>query len=118
MTTEPWDFDLQQAATRYTVAQLLTEGKVPEKAEIMLELFFIPVDGADADAFLKSLKTFGYSAETEQETLEGGGTRTAILVTVEKTEMSADNIWLHEERTTKLALTRGYSADGWGFVEP
>lgn len=118
MTTSDWDFDIQQAATRYTVAQLISEKNVPENAKITLELFFVPEKSADADAFLKALKTFSYTAEIEQEAVEGGGTRDAVLVSVEATEMSADNIWMHEERTTKIALTRGYTPDGWGFVEP
>ncbi|GEM_PF-401241 len=118
MTSTEWDFDSQQAATRYTVAQLISDKNVPENAKITLELFFIPADNADADALLKALKTFGYTVEPEQETLEGGGTRIAILVSIENLELSADNIWLNEERTTKIALTRGYTPDGWGFVEP
>ena len=118
MTTDNWDFDAQQAATRYTVAQLISEKNVPENAEISLELFFVAVENAETELLLKALKTFGYDAEPEQETLEGGETRTAILITIDKTKMSADNIWTHEERTTKLALSRGFVPDGWGFVEP
>ncbi len=118
MTIENWDFDSQQAATRYSVAQLLAHKNLPENAAIILEIFFVPDQDADAPAFLKALKTFGYNAETEEESLEGGGTQLAVLITIEKTEMSADNIWLHEERTTKIALARGYKPDGWGFLEP
>lgn len=118
MTSIEWDFDSQQAATRYTVAQLIAEKNVPENARITLELFFIPTENPDTEALLKALKTFGYAAEPEQETLEGGTTRIAVLVSIENLEMSADNIWLHEERTTKIALPRGYAPDGWGFVEP
>jgi len=109
------EFD-QKAATFYSVAQFLDEGKVPEGASIALELFFIPIDGADQPAFLKALKTFGYAAEVEAEnTLDGP--REAVLVTV-PTNMTADDIWLHEERTTKLAHPRGFTPDGWGFLEP
>ena len=118
MTTPDWDLDEQQAATRYTVAQLVTDKNVPENAKIILELFFIPVENPDTDALLKALKMFGYDAEPEVENLKKGGTRTAVLVTIKDTEMNADNIWLHEERTTKIALTRGYQPDGWGFLEP
>lgn len=118
MTDQNWDIESQQAATRYTVAQLIAEKNVPENANITLELFFIPTENPDSEALLKALKTFGYMAEPETETVEGGGTRIAILVTIENLELSADNIWLHEERTTKIALPRGYAPDGWGFVEP
>ncbi len=109
------EFD-QKAATYYSVAQFLQEGQVPEGAAIALELFFIPEDGADQPAFLKALQTFGYSAEVEAETTESGQ-REAVLVTVD-TKMTADDIWLHEERTSKLAQSRGYAPDGWGFLEP
>jgi len=110
------EFD-QKAATYYSVAQILAEGKVTEGADIALELFFVPTDGADQDAFLKALKTFGYAAETDAETLEGGEVRVAVLINT-AAEMSAENIWLHEERTTKLAQSRGFAPDGWGFLEP
>ncbi len=109
------EFD-QKAATFYSVAQFLSEGKLPEGADIALELFFIPADGADQPAFLKALKTFGYIAEVDTENTETGN-REAVLVTVD-TKMTAADIWLHEERCTKLAQPRGYTPDGWGFLEP
>jgi hypothetical protein len=109
------EFD-QKAATFYSVAQFLQEGKLPEGADIALELFFIPTDKADQPAFLKALKTFGYSAEAEPENTEDG-MRESVIITV-PTKMTSDDIWLHEERTTKLALTRGFTPDGWGFLEP
>lgn len=116
MSDENQDFD-QKAATFYSVAQILAEGKVPEGANIALELFFIPADNADQAAFLKALKTFGYTADIEAEKTEGGKTRESVLVNV-STKMTSEDIWLHEERTTKLAQSRGFAADGWGFLEP
>ena len=113
--TDDQEFD-QKAATFYSVAQFLSEGKVPEGASIELELFFIPEREADQPAFLKALKTFGYMAEVETENTENG-TREAVLVNV-PTKMTAEDIWLHEERTTKLAQSRGFAPDGWGFLEP
>ena len=113
--TNDQEFD-QKAATYYSVAQFLAEKKVPEGADIALELFFIPESDADQPAFLKALKTFGYTAEVETEATEGAP-REAVLVTVD-TIMTADDIWLHEERTTKLAKPRGFTPDGWGFLEP
>ena len=113
--TDDQEFD-QKAATYYSVAQFLAEGKVPEGAAIELELFFIPTKDADQAAFLKALKTFGYSAEVESENTVDGS-REAVLVNV-PTKMTSDDIWLHEERTTKLAHARGYAPDGWGFLEP
>jgi len=116
LSDENQDFD-QKAATFYSVAQFLDEGKVPEGAEIALELFFIPQEGADAPAFLKALKTFGYNAETQSEIVEGGASREAVTINIDTT-MTAEDIWLHEERTTKLAQSRGFAPDGWGFLEP
>ncbi len=114
--TDEQEFD-QKAATFYSVAQFLAEGKVPEGAAIELELFFIPDSNADQPAFLKALKTFGYTAEVAPENSIEGQPREAVLVTV-ATKMSADDIWLHEDRTTKLAHARGFAPDGWGFLEP
>lgn len=113
--TDTQEFD-QKAATFYSVAQFLEDGKVAEGASIELELFFNPTTEADQPAFLKALKTFGYQAEVETEKTEDG-TREAVLVNV-ATKMTADDIWLHEERTSKLAQSRGFSPDGWGFLEP
>ena len=116
MSNENQEFD-QKAATFYSVAEFLKEGKVTEGAAIALELFFIPTKDADQTAFLKALKTFGYSAEVETENVVGGGGREAVLVNA-ATKMTAEDIWLHEERTTKLAQSRGFAPDGWGFLEP
>ena len=116
MSNEQQEFD-QKAATFYSVAQFLAEGKVPEGANITLELFFIPAENADQAAFLKALKTFGYSAEVELENLPDGGSREAVLITA-AAKMTSEDIWLHEERTTKLAESRGFAPDGWGFLEP
>ncbi len=116
MSAEEQEFD-QKAATFYSVAQFLAEGKLSDGADIALELFFVPQDEADQAAFLKALKTFGYVAEVEAEKLEKGEMREVILVTV-PTKMSAEEIWLHESRTTKLAQSRGFAPDGWGFLAP
>lgn len=113
--TDEQEFD-QKAATYYSVAQVLAEGKVPEGTDIALELFFIPAENADQPAFLKALKTFGYEAVVDEEKTETGS-REAVLVSV-ATKMTAEDIWLHEERSTKLAQSRGFAPDGWGFLEP
>ncbi|NOR62022.1 MAG: hypothetical protein GQ535_05935 [Rhodobacteraceae bacterium] len=113
--TDNQEFD-QKAATFYSVAKFLEDGKVAEGTSIELELFFNPTDDADQPAFLKALKTFGYQAEVETENTKDG-TREAVLVNV-ATKMTAEDIWLHEERTSKLAHSRGFAPDGWGFLEP
>jgi len=113
--TDEQEFD-QKAATYYSVARFLDEGNLPEGSAIELEVFFMPEAEADQPAFLKALKTFGYEAEVKPGQTDAGP-RAAVLVTV-PTKMTADDIWLHEARTTKLARARGYAPDGWGFLEP
>lgn len=109
------EFD-QKAATFYSVAQILAEGQFSERTEIDLELFFKPTGSADQPAFLKALKTFGYTAEVDTQNTEDDA-RDVVFITV-ATKLTAEEIWLHENRTAKLAATRGYTADGWGFPEP
>ncbi len=116
MNPQDQEFE-QKAATFYSVAQFLSEGTLPEGSDIALELFFVPQENADQAAFLKALKTFGYHAEVESEALEKGGKREVVLVNV-PARMNAEEIWLHESRTTKLAQSRGFAPDGWGFLEP
>ena len=113
--TDTQEFD-QKAATFYSVAKFLEEGKIKDGASIELELFFNPEEAADQPAFLKALKTFGYVADIETENTEDGA-REVVLVNV-TTKMTSEDIWLHEDRTSKLAQSRGFAPDGWGFLEP
>lgn len=102
------DFEHQKAETFWTVAELLKKG-VEEGATINLDLEFIPGEGADAAAAIRALKMFGYEAEPAEN--EG------LTLTVPDVAFSAEDIWLHEERTTKIVLERGFLPDGWGFWE-
>lgn len=104
-----WDFEIQRAVTAHTLSELAAQG-APEGAPIRLDLQFVPGDGADAPAFLRALGMFGYAAEGSLDGEEVEASVDAVL--------TLDDIWLHEERTTKIALARGYVPDGWGFWEP
>ncbi len=107
---ESWDWELHQSQTAATVHQLLAETDVEEGAIITLDLTFLPEDGADLPAFEKVLTTFGYAL--------GDGEEGEILASVSEVPFTFDAIWTHEERTTKMALARGFVPDGWGFWEP
>ncbi|MHA3977682.1 hypothetical protein ACW9UR_08375 [Halovulum sp. GXIMD14794] len=107
---EAWDWDHQQAVTRLTVQKLLEEEGLQEGTAIALDLEFRPTDDSDRDAAARKLGMFGYSVEDG----DNGGLR----VIVEGAELSGDAIWMHEERTSRIALIHGYEPDGWGFAEP
>ena len=113
MDEADWNFTEQQAETVYTCEQLRDTKGVKPHSEIMLDLFFVPVGGEEArrEAFEKALETFGCQpgeAENENE----------VAASIGPIPFTPQDIWLHEERTTKMALARGYKPDGWGFAEP
>lgn len=113
MDEADWNFTEQQAETVYTCEQLRDTKGVKPHSEIMLDLFFVPVEGEETRraAFEKALETFGYQpgeAENENE----------VVALIGPIPFTPQDIWLHEERTTKMALARGYKPDGWGFAEP
>jgi hypothetical protein len=114
MSDADWDFAEQRADTEMTIAQVREESGLTETALITLDLEFLPEDkDADADAFIKALATFGYLASAAEDDPDG-----RIDATVLDIPFTLEAIWLHEERTTKLALARGFIPDGWGFWEP
>lgn len=103
------DFTAQQAETFYTVDQYLKDNKitVTEGQKVTLDLQFTPGENADMAAAKRALVMFGYDV-----TEEDNG---AIEVHVPDLAFTAADVWLHEERTTKIALERGFVPDGWGF---
>ncbi len=107
---EAWDWDLHQAQTAATVHQLLQETDVEEGAIISLDLTFVPTEDANPAAFEKALVTFGYAI--------GEGEEEEFVASVSNVPFTFEAIWTHEERTTKMALSRGFEPDGWGFWEP
>ena len=103
------DFHAQQAETFYTVSQFLKDKNVAvtEGQKVTLDLQFVPGENADRMAATRALKMFGYEVAEEN----GDG----IELHVEDLPFTAEDIWLHEERTTKIVLERGFLPDGWGF---
>jgi len=57
---------------------------------------------------------FGYAGDLD-ETGESGPN---YVVTIPDVALTAEDIWLNEERVSKIAIARGYTPDGWGFFEP
>ncbi len=113
MDEADWNFTEQQAETVYTCEQLRDQKGVKPHSEISLDLFFKPIEGEEArrEAFEKALESFGYAvgeAESDGE----------VAASIGPIAFTPQDIWLHEERTTKMALARGYQPDGWGFAEP
>lgn len=108
-----WNFTEQQAETVYTCEQLRDKEGVKPHSDIILDLFFVPIQAEDVrrEAFEKSLESFGYQlgeAESDED----------VAASIGPIPFTPQDIWLHEERTTKIALARGYRPDGWGFAEP
>lgn len=113
MNEADWNFTEQQAETVWTCEQLRDRQGVKPHSEIMLDLFFIPVEGEDArrEALEKALESFGYEIAADSEPGQ-------VAASIGPIPFTPQDIWLHEERTTKMALARGYKPDGWGFAEP
>lgn len=102
------DFEHQKAETFYTIAEMFKgDDPLGEALVVTLELHFVATASADPEAALRALKMFGYAARLDGKKL--------ILVEIPDLTLSAENIWLHEERCTKIALERGFEPDGWGF---
>lgn len=110
---DDWDFEHQRAETLWTLHEILAQGALKEGSQITLDLQFVPGPGAETDAFLRKLGMFGYRAEEVRD-----GDAPFVEAQVDGVALSADAIWTHEERTTKLALLHGFIPDGWGFLEP
>ncbi len=102
------DFEHQKAETLWTVAELLRlNDALTEGQHITLDLQFLPGAAADPDAAIRALKMFGYSAS---QTDDG-----EVEIQIPDVPFTAEAIWLHEERCTRIAIERGFTPDGWGF---
>lgn len=109
-----WDYAEQRADTEMTIQQVREESGLDENAMITLDLEFLPeTKDADTAAFIKALESFGYLASAAEDDPDG-----RVDATVLDIPFTLEAIWLHEERTSKLALARGFVPDGWGFWEP
>ena len=104
------DWELQQNQTAYTVAELIKQNAGLNGANIALDMEYGPVEGADAAALEKALRTFGYDVIVS--------TSGSLQASISDIPFTFESIWTHEERTTKMALSRGFEPDGWGFWEP
>ncbi len=117
MSDSDWDFDRQRSETKDTLENLKTEQGVTLGGEVVvtLDVFLAPGPDADQEALERALAMFGYSGELmeDEET-----SLPVFAVSVEETSLTLEDIWLHEERISKIALSRGFTPSGWGFFEP
>jgi hypothetical protein len=103
-----YDFDKQRRET-IGVWSDIAKRHPDLPSEINLDLHFLKASKTpDERAFVTSLKDVGFSVKFYQD----DGT---IEASVHMIKASAETIWLHEERATKLALIYGFKPDGWGF---
>lgn len=111
MTESDWDFEHQRAETELTIIELQAEAGLDAADRITLDFEFLP-DEAESDraALVKALASFGYLASATED-----GRVEASKIDI---PFSLEEIWAHEERTTKIALARGFRPNGWGFWEP
>lgn len=116
MSEADWDFDRQKSETEATLVDLRDNQDVPTGADtiIVLDVFLVPSADADQEALERALAMFGYAGDPG-ETEDGEPT---FVVTVPDVALTAEDVWLHEERISKIALARGFTPDGWGFFEP
>lgn len=105
-----WDFEHQKAVTAVTLDGIRESGDLAAGTAVTLDLEFLPVEGADAEACAKALRTFGYEVEIHEDGM--------IAASIADVPLTLDGVWTQEERATKIALDRGYEPDGWGFWEP
>jgi len=107
-----WDFEHQRLETALTVESLAADAGMTPEHRITLDLQFHPAeDDADRAAFEKALQSFGYTLGVADEDDD-------VAAWVADVPFTLEAIWTHEERTTRLALARGFAPEGWGFWEP
>ncbi|QDL91696.1 ribonuclease E inhibitor RraB [Paroceanicella profunda] len=112
MSDETWDWAEQRRDTEFTYAELKKEAGIAPGTVITLDLQFLPAEtDSDEEAFMKALSSFGYDVNRYEED-------DTVEATVEGVPFTIEDIWVHEERTTKIALARGFAPDGWGFWDP
>ena len=104
------DFQKQYQETLRVWVDLNQRLDLPDK--INLDLQLIPNSPAADKSRLKvELEKAGYLVRfyEHDETVEAY---------INNIETDIDTIWLHEKRTSEIALSNGYEPDGWGFLDP
>lgn len=111
--SDDWDFDAQRADTAGTLEELFRDGALKAGMAVTLDVFLRPGEAADLAALERGLSMFGYAGE--RMTDEAGE---VFSVSVPDVALGLEEVWLHEERISRIALARGFLPDGWGFFEP
>ncbi|RMH49577.1 MAG: hypothetical protein D6686_07750 [Alphaproteobacteria bacterium] len=110
--TPAWDFDGQRRDSAEIFRELQRESGLAPGTPITLDLHFVPgEEDADEAGFVAALERAGFDVVVLPE----DGT---VEASVPGVPFEADAIWRHEERATRIALSRGYDPDGWGFYDP
>lgn len=114
--SENWDFERQKSETIDTVSDLSVNQEVKTGADVRvtLDIFLVPTDAADQTLLERALAMFGYAGDFDEENPDSP----SFVVSVPDVGLTAEDIWLHEERVCKIAMERGFLPDGWGFFEP
>ncbi len=116
---EIWDWAAQKRDTDFTYKELMKESGLEPGTLITLDLQFLPSEtDFDEDALVKALESFGYEVSVYAEEEDADEGLFTVEASVAGVPFTVDDIWKHEERTTKIALARGYAPDGWGFWDP
>lgn len=116
MSEIEWDFERQKSETEDTIKDLQENQDLPVGSEtiVSLDVFLVPSTDSDQEGLERALAMFGYAGDLD----EGQDSGPNFVVTVPDVALTAEDIWLHEERISKIAVARGFSPDGWGFFEP
>lgn len=114
--SDDWDFARQHSETVDTLKDLKDNQNLPTGPAtiVTLDIFLVPGDAADQEALERALAMFGYAGDPD----ETEGNDPNFVVTIPDVALTAEDIWLHEERVSRIAIARGYTPDGWGFFEP
>lgn len=104
------DFAAQEAETRASYQEMRDD--LPEFAD--LDYFFRPAEKADWQPLAKALADEGYDCEWVEDDEEAEGPY--LVATLYEQFISADGIWLGEERASQIALEHGFTPDGWGLM--
>ncbi|WP_435312285.1 ribonuclease E inhibitor RraB [Primorskyibacter sedentarius] len=103
------DFDTQKDQTFANYAELSDANDLPDTADV--DYFFLPAeDDADWRALADALSRDGYDCEFVED--DGAP---YLVATLSDQAISAASIWMGEEVATRVALSHGFTPDGWGF---
>lgn len=109
--TNSHDYAAQRADTYAAFGDLTGDQDLPDSAD--LDFFLIPADKtADWRALADALTLAEYVCEWVDASEDGGP---YLVATLPDQPVSAQSIWIAEELATQMALSHGFTPDGWGL---